>query len=96
MTQSKLEKLKSKLADAEKKRVQLDKTIKRLQSQISEEETKSFRMTLTELDLSVEEAISFLKEKNRPSAAQLAHSFNQAAPPSDYQNVEGKELKNNV
>ncbi|BAO08511.1 hypothetical protein HMPREF9498_01419 (plasmid) [Enterococcus mundtii QU 25] len=96
MTQNKLEKLKSKLADAEKKRVQLDKTIKRLQSQISEEETKSFRMTLTELDLSVEEAISFLKEKNRPSAAQLAHSFNQAALPSDSQNTEGKELKNNV
>lgn len=62
MSQSKIEKLRDKLADTMKKREALNGTIKKLQAQISEEEVKVFRSTMEEMDLTLEEAVKRLKE----------------------------------
>lgn len=64
MSQSKLEKLRSKMEDSIKKRDQLDKSIKKLQIQIAEEESKGFRSVIEEVGISYEEAIKLLKDRS--------------------------------
>lgn len=58
---SKLEKLRMKLEETEAKRTELTETIKQIEHQISEEESKEFKSALTTINLSFEEAIDFLK-----------------------------------
>ncbi|EOD7438239.1 hypothetical protein ACJQ40_002744 [Enterococcus faecium] len=62
MSQTKLEKLRTKLADSKKKRDALNESIKKIQQQITEEETKEFRSVVVEMDLTVEEAVQLLRE----------------------------------
>lgn len=62
---SKLDKLKNRLEDSKMKRADLNETIKQLESQILEEESKEFKSVLETIDLSFEDAIKFLKtQKN--------------------------------
>lgn len=91
MSQSKLEKLRLKLTDAKKKQKQLDKTIKNLNSQILEEETKGFQSTLKEMSLSYEDAMELLRGGNRPSVSDVAQSFTQGNKPMNDQY--GEELE---
>lgn len=65
MSQTKLEKLRTKLADSKKKRDALNESIKKIQQQITEEETKEFRSVVVEMDLTVEEAIQLLRERKK-------------------------------
>lgn len=64
VSQSKLEKLRSKMEDSIKKRDQLDKSIKKLQTQIAEEESKGFRSVIEEVGISYEDAIKLLKDRS--------------------------------
>lgn len=61
MNQSKLEKLRIKLTETKRKRNALDKTIKKLQEQITIEESKEFQDLIEEMEISFEEAIHLLK-----------------------------------
>lgn len=65
MSQTKLEKLRTKLADSKKKRDALNEAIKKIQQQITEEETKEFRSVIDEMDLTVEEAVQVLRERKK-------------------------------
>lgn len=61
MSQTKLDKLRLKLADSKKKRDSLNESIKKIQQQIDEEETKEFRSVIDEMDLTLEEAVQLLR-----------------------------------
>lgn len=63
---SKLEKLRMKLDESETKRAELTETIKQIERQISEEESKEFKSALTTINLSFEDAIAFLKAQTNP------------------------------
>ncbi|MGH1841492.1 hypothetical protein ABE867_12145 [Enterococcus gallinarum] len=65
MPQSKLDKLRSKLEESQKKKEQLNVVIKKLQVQIAEEESRGFRSVIEELELSYEDAILLLKNRTQ-------------------------------
>ena len=60
--QSNLERFKVRLDEAVEKRDKLNDDIKKLQQQITEEESKEFRSVINEMKLSFEEALVLLRK----------------------------------
>lgn len=69
MSKSKAEKLRDKIKETKERRDKLTESIRKLQSQLIEEENKEFQMVLNEIDLSFEEAVRFLKNQSIPHHA---------------------------
>ncbi len=71
--QSNLERFKARLDEAVEKRDKLNDDIKKLQQQITEEESKEFRSVINEMKLSFEEALVLLRKGTKDSV--LGTSF---------------------
>lgn len=71
--QSNLERFKARLDEAVVKRDKLNDDIKKLQQQITEEESKEFRSVINEMKLSFEEALVLLRKGTNDSV--LGTSF---------------------
>ncbi|EGP4894567.1 hypothetical protein FI615_002071 [Enterococcus faecium] len=89
MSQTKLEKLRIKLADNKKKRDALNESIKKIQQQIIEEETKEFRSVVDEMDLTVEEAVQLLRERKK-------YSLDTPTPLPNNRIVSNQNMKENI
>ena len=85
--QTKLGKLRAKLAENKKKRDLLNESIKKIQQQITEEETKEFRSVIEEMELTIEEAVQLLREGKKPSV----NKFTGSPVEQPDSNQEGKE-----
>lgn len=70
----KINKLRSKLEEATKRRTKLNETINKIQKQIKEEEEKEFRSVLEEMNLSFTDAVTLLKKKDPHSNVSSAVS----------------------
>lgn len=93
MSQTKLDKLRGKLEENKKKRDTLNESIKKIQQQITEEETKEFRSVVEEMELTLEEAVQLLREgkkltvnKFTASPVEQANS-NQESKERNYGNI---------
>lgn len=93
VSQTKLDKLRGKLEENKKKRDTLNESIKKIQQQITEEETKEFRSVVEEMELTLEEAVQLLREgkkltvnKSTGSPVEQANS-NQEGKERNYGNI---------